>query len=129
MEQLGDEHFTLSEFNDFEWPNFPKEEGYNVYSYGFDPVNIDHSDTAVILKDCNAQLVVTLGDTNPFSKIEQEDEETDDNGEIIPIEALENDDYENFKKERYVIHVRTVVTRKLEVYWDDKSKIVKYNFL
>ena len=129
VEQLGYEHFTLSEFEDFEWPNYPKEEGYNVFTYTFDPVNISHSDNAVVLKECNAQLVVSLGDTNPFLQIEQEDEETDENGEAIPIEALENDDYESYKKDRYNIHVRTIVTRKLEVYWDDKAKTVKYVFV
>lgn len=125
VEESGHEHFDLSECYDFSWPNTPKEEGYNTHTYTFNPINIQPADTAVILKKCGASLNITLGDTNPFLKSEPDEDHTDENGELIPIEALENE-HEKYNRDKYIIHVRTLVARKMEVFWDDKIGSLKY---
>ena len=126
VEEIGHEHFDLSECYDFNWPNTPREAGYNVHTYTFNPVELQSADTAIILKECGASLSVLLGDTNPFLQEEDEDEFYDENGEAIPIEAIDNVD--EAKKDRYIVHVRSVVMRKMEVYWNDKSESLKYVF-
>lgn len=127
--ELGHEHFDLSECYDFDWGNTPREPGYNVFTYTFEPTSIQFADTAVILKECGASLIITLGDTNPFLNGDIEKEHTDENGEVIPVEALEDNDTESSRKDKYIIHVRTLVSRKLEVYWSDKDNALKYNFI
>lgn len=127
IEECGHEHFDLSEVYDFNWANTPRESGYNVFTYTFNPSDLQNSDTAVVLKECGATLNVLLGDTNPFINQDEEDEHYDENNEPIPIEALENN-LDQTKKDKYILHVRTVVIRKLEVYWSDKTASLKYNF-
>jgi hypothetical protein len=127
IEECGHEHFDLSEVYDFDWPNTPREAGYNVYTYTFNPIEIQSADTAVVLKECGATLNVLLGDTNPFLNQDEEEEHYDENDELIPIEALE-DNLDESKKDKYILHVRTIVMRKLEVYWSDSSSSLKYIF-
>ena len=126
VEEIGHEHFDFSECYDFNWPNTPREAGYNVHTYTFNPIELQAADTAVILKECGASLSVLLSDTNPFLNQEDEEEYYDENGEVIPIEAIDNVD--ESKKDKYIVHVRTVVMRKMEVYWNDKSESLKYIF-
>ena len=125
VEEMEHQHFDLSEAYDFNWPNTPREAGYNVHTYTFNPIELQSIDTAVILKECGATLTVLLGDTNPYIIPENEEEYYDEDGEVIPIEILETDDT---KKDKYNLHIRTVVMRKLEVYWNDKSESLKYVF-
>ncbi|GAJ00709.1 unnamed protein product, partial [marine sediment metagenome] len=40
-------------------------------------------------------------------------------------ELIENDS----KKDKYFVHVRTMVTRKMEIFWDDKTGKLKYNII
>ena len=127
VEECGHEHFDLSEVYDFNWPNIPREAGYNVHTYTFNPMEIQAADTAVILKECGATLNVWLGDTNPFIDQEEEDEHYDANNEIIPVEALD-DTLDESKKDKYIVHVRALVVRKMEVYWSDKAGALKYVF-
>lgn len=126
VEEIPHEHFDLSEAYDFNWPNFPREAGYNVFTYTFNPMDIQNADSAVILKECGATLNILLGDTNPFVNQEEEEEHYDEDGSLIPVEAL-TEDSEN-KKDRYIVHVRTVIVKKLEVSWNDKSDSLKYIF-
>ena len=127
VEECGHENFDLSEVFDYDWPNSPCEAGYNVHTYTFNPNDIQNADTAVNLKECGATLTVLLGDTNPFINKDEEKEYYNDDGEVIPIEALE-DHQDESKKDKFIVHVRTVVTRKLEVYWNDKNSSLKYIF-
>ena len=115
-------------YYDFKWKNSPKEAGYNVHTFTFNPTDISHADSAVSLKECGASLNVILGDTNPFIINEPEEDQYDENDDPIPIEAYENEN-DNSKKDKYVIHVRTLVLRKLEVFWCDKSGRLKYMFV
>ena len=121
-------HFDLSEIYDF-FPGEPCDEGYNCFTYQYNPNLIQFADNAVILKKCGASLEVTLGDTNPFNKPEEEKEYKDDDGEVVPIEALEDDEEKMGKRDKYTVHVRTAVMRKMEVYWSDKDCSLKYNFV
>ena len=127
VEEMGSEHFEFDEAYENDWPNFPREAGYNVYTYTFNPTEIQSADNAVILKECGASLTVLLGDTNPFIRKDEEEEYHDENGEAIPVEALE-DHVDDSKKDKYILHVRTVVTRKLEVFWDHKVGALRYIF-
>lgn len=127
VEEMPHQHFDLSECYDYDWPNFPREAGYNVYTYTFNPNDIQCADTAVSLKECGASLTVLLGDTNPFINKEEEEEYHDENGEAIPVEALE-DHIDDARKDKYIVHVRAIVIRKLEVFWSDKTASLKYIF-
>lgn len=127
-EELGYEHYELSEYYDFDWGGTPKEAGYNIFTYSFNPTDLQHADNAVILGNCGATLIVTLGDTDPFVSVKEKEEYTDEKGELIPAEALDlNTDESN--KDKYIIHVRTVILRKLEVYWDSRQDAIKYEFI
>ena len=127
VEECGHENFDLAEVFDWDWPNTPCEAGYNVHTYTFNPNDIQNADTAVNLKECGATLTILLGDTNPFINKDEEKEYYNEDGEVIPIEALENEQ-DDGRKDKYNLHVRTIVTRKLEVYWNDKSSSLKYIF-
>lgn len=128
VEEAPHEHFDEDEFFDWNWPKAPKESGYNVHTYVYNPSEIQNADNAVILKECGASLHVTLNDTDPFMIPEEEQEYYDEDGDPIPIESLKKD-ANNYKKDKYVIHVINVISRKLEVYWDDKSESLKYVFI
>lgn len=117
VEQLSHEHFDLSEPWDF-FPSAPSEPGYNAYSFGFEPTTLN-ADTAIVLEPLKASLHVKLNDTDPFKSIEEED----DDGELVPIEALENVD---IRKNSYLIHVRALVYKKLIMSWNEKGKCLKY---
>jgi hypothetical protein len=127
VSELSSYHFDLAEFYDFEWPNFPKEPGYNCFTYSFQPDNIQYADNAVVLEKCGATLNVTLGDTDPFASGELEEEITDESGKPILKEEIEDNEDES-KKDKYIVHVRTSIIRKLEVSWDSHSKSVKYKW-
>ena len=128
VEEMGYEHFEFSEAYDFDFPSAPREPGYNLYVFSFEPRRINPSDNLVILKNCKAELNVTLGDTNPFLIKNDEDEYYDDNNQAIPIEALEDDEHAKSQREKYIVHVRVVFTRRLEVFWDNKANKLKYVF-
>ena len=120
-------HFDLSEPYYF-FPGEPSEDGYNAFTFQLHPNLIQTADNAVILKKCGASLEVTLGDTNPFSQPEEDKEYQDDNGDFVPVEALEDDD-DKMKRDKYTVHVRTVVMKKMEVFWSDKDNALKYIFV
>lgn len=124
VSERSHEHFDISEAYDFNFPNTPNETGYNVHTYTFNPMEIQSADTSVVLKECGATLTVLLEDTNPFLTEDDEDD-YDENGEIILKELIENDS----KKDKYFVHVRTMVTRKMEIFWDDKTGKLKYNII
>lgn len=128
VEEMGHEHFEISEAYDFDFPNAPREHGYNLYVFAFEPRRINPSDNLVVLKSCKAELNVTLGDTNPFLIKNDEEEYYDDNNQAIPIEALEDDEHSLSQKEKYIVQVRVVFTRRLEVYWDEKVNKLRYVF-
>lgn len=125
IEEADSEHFDLAEPYEFNWPNTPCEAGYNVYTNTFNPMEIQAVDNAVILKECGASLNVLLGDSNPFITAEDEEDYYDEKGDIIPKEAID-DLHDNSKKDKFIVHVRTLVMRKLEVFWNDKSESLKY---
>jgi hypothetical protein len=127
VEECGQEHFSLSEAFDFPWENTPCEDGYNVHTYTFNPNDIQNADTAVNLKECGASLTVLLNDTNPFLNKDEEKEYYNEDGEVIPVEALE-DHIDESKKDKFILHVCTVVTRKMEIFWNEKTSSLKYIF-
>lgn len=118
-------HFDQGEAYHF-FPGEPCDAGYNGFTYQFKPDQIQTADNGVILKKCGAVLEVKLGDTSPFSKPEEEKEYEDENGNAIPTELLEEDDDVIAKKDKYMVHVRVVVIRKMEVSWDDKKNCLRY---
>jgi len=120
------EHFELSEPWDL-FPSAPSEPGYNCYSFGYEPGTL-HADTAVNLGSVGSSLLVTLKDTNPFIEDEEQKEHYDENGDIIPIEALEDTDLYEFNRDKYIIHVRMLTMKKLTVSWSEKEKKLKYTF-
>lgn len=119
------EHFDLSECWDF-FPSAPSEPGYNAMSYSYDPKSLN-ADTAIVLESLNASLHVKLGNTDPFKSIETPEEgEYDEDGEIIPIEALPNSNVSVSNKDKYIIHVRALVYKKLEINWNGKDERLEY---
>ena len=124
VEKLSCEHFELSEPWDF-FPSAPSEPGYNAYSFGYEPTTLN-ADTAIVLEPLNASLHIRLGDTDPFRTIDEPEEEYADDGEIIPIEALGDDQSRKGHRSRYLIHVRALVYKKLTMSWNEKEKCLKY---
>ncbi len=119
--EMGPEHFSLDEAYDLKWPTTPTEQGYNVFTYTFNPSEILMSDNAVLLKQCGAILKVQLGNTDPYLQNSDNLDDSDD----VPIEAKPG--YaENIEKEKYRLHVRVVVLRKMEVYWSEKKGGLEY---
>ncbi|GAG94035.1 unnamed protein product, partial [marine sediment metagenome] len=127
VKEASHENFDEDEYFDFNWPKAPKEAGYNVHSYVYNPSDIQNADNAVILKECGASLIVTLNDTDPFIIPEEEKEYYDEDGEPIPVESIKKDK-DNSDKDKYIVYIITVNIRKLEVYWDDKTGSLKYIF-
>jgi len=124
VSEKSHEHYDMAEAYDFNWPNTPNESGYNVHTNTFNPVEIQSADTSVVLKECGATLSILLEDTNPF--LTEDDEDSyDENGEIILKELREDET----KKDKYNIHARIMVIRKMEIYWDDKTRRLEYNII
>ena len=117
------ENWSSDEFDSSEpwdsFPSAPSDPGYNGYSFGHEQGTLN-ADTAIILNDLDASLHITLKDNDPF-KIREDDE---DSGEdIIPIEESGE---KNLNKDKYIIHVRGYVYKKLISSWDEKNKSMKY---
>jgi len=126
---LSHEHHSIDIMTDLKWPTTPTEEGYNAHTYNFVPKNINTCDTAVVLKECGASLVVRIGNSDPFLHENCDDEEDadvsgDNSIESIPIEAVEES--RSDVKDKFMLHVRMIVIRKMEVYWSDKSNSLEY---
>ncbi len=127
VQELSHEHFDLEEPWDF-CKSAPDQAGYNVHVFGYDLTTLN-ADTAMVLEPLNASLHIKLDDTNPFLTIEEPKEEYDEDGEVIPIEALENDNSDETDKDKYIIHVRALVYKKLEMSWNKKDERIKYLML
>lgn len=123
VEKLTHEHFELSEAYNF-FKSAPCETGYNAWCFGYEPTTLN-ADTAIVLQPLQASLHITLGDTDPYKTIEEPEEEYADDGEIIPIEALD-DQIADEQKSKYIIHVRALVYKKLIMSWNEKGKCLKY---
>ncbi len=124
VEKLSHEHFDLSEVWDF-FPSAPAEFGYNGYVFGYEPTTLN-ADTAIVLEPLNASISIRLADTDPFRTIEEPDEEYSDDGEIIPIEAREENTLKSSQVSKYIIHVRALVYKKTIMSWNEKEKCLKY---
>ncbi len=122
VEKLSHEHFELAEADFF--PSAPCETGYNAHSFNYEQ-NTLNADTAIVLQPLQASIHITLKDTDPFKTIDEPEEEYENDGEIIPIEALEEQISES-EKSRYIIHVRALVYKKLTMSWNEKGKCLKY---
>ncbi len=127
IEKLSHNHFEFSEPWNF-FPSAPSEPGYNALSLGYEPSSLN-SDTAIVLEPLNASLHVKLGDTNPFLSIDEPEEEFGVDGEIIPVEALDEDTLDHQSGSRYLIHVRALVYKKLIMGWNAKDNCIKYTIL
>lgn len=125
VQELDHEHFELSvPWNSF--PSAPCEPGYNGATFGFEPGTLQ-ADTAVVLDSLNATIHITLNDTNPFNVSERVKEQFDEDGELIPFETMEDSNIEE-NSDKYNIHIRLLTTKKLDVYWSEKEKKLKYEF-
>jgi len=127
IDKLSHEHFELSEAWDF-FPSAPCEPGYNALSIGFEQKTLN-ADTAIVFEPLNASIHVKLGDTDPFKSIDEPEEEYLEDGEIIPIEALMDEESLVNKASKYLIHVRALVYKKLILSWNEKAKCIKYLML
>jgi len=123
VEKLTHEHFELSEAYNF-FKSAPCETGYNAWCFGYEPTTLN-ADTAIVLQPLQASLHITLGDTDPYKTIEEPEEEYADDGEIIPIEALD-DQIDEAQKSKYIVHVRALVYKRLVMSWYEKGKCLKY---
>jgi len=117
-------HFSRSEAYDF-FPSAPTDPGYHVYTFSYDPVG-NNADSSVDIDNLNASLNLKLGDTDIFKSVEETLEEFDEEGNIIPVEALEEDEAYLMRKEQYIVHVRLVVYKKLEIQWSNEENKLKY---
>jgi len=127
IEKLSHEHFELSEpWNLF--PSAPSEPGYNAHCYCYEPTTLN-ADTAIVLEPLNASLHIKLKDTDPFQSFEEPEETYAEDGEAIPIEALEESQISDKHRQKYLIHVRALVYKKLVMSWNDKTKSLKYLML
>lgn len=117
-------HFENSEPYHF-FPAEPSDPGYNCFTYQYKPSQIQSADNAVILVKCGASLEVVLGDTDPFSKPEEEREYRDGEGNLLPKEAIEHIE-DNSNKPKYDIHVRVVMEKKMDVFWDEKKNKLSF---
>jgi hypothetical protein len=124
VEKMTYEHFELSEPWDF-FPSAPSEFGYNAFSFGYEPTTLN-ADTAIVLEPLNASLHVRLADTDPFKSFDEPEEEYTEDGEMVPVEAIEDELAEKDKNSKYLIHVRALVYKKLEISWNEKDKCLKY---
>jgi hypothetical protein len=113
LEKWSHEHFDLSEAWDF-FPSAPNEPGYNAYAFGYEMTTLN-VDTAIVLEPLNAALYVRLGDTDPFKTIDEDEDDSDD--DTVPEEIPESE------KSKYLIHVRALVYKKLEISWNGKDKM------
>ena len=120
-------HFTRSETYDF-FSSAPCEPGYHVYTFSSEP-NTINSDTTVDISTLNSTLVLKVGDTNIFKSFDTVTEELDEEGQAIPIEALEEDKAYLLKREQFIVHVRLVVYKKLEMTWSKEEGKLKYNLV
>ena len=127
VKELPHEHFDLDEPWEF-CESAPSEPGYNVHSFGYELTSLN-ADTAMVLEPLNASLHVKLGNTDPFLSIDEPNEEYDEHGEIIPVEAFEKDEEQSGEKDRYIVHVRALVYKKLEMSCNEKEKRLKYVML
>lgn len=127
IDDMSHEHFDMSEPWDM-FPSAPSEPGYNGYSLGFEQGTLN-ADTAIVLDSLTATLHIKLGDTDPFRTIEEPDEEIADDGDLIPVEALVENQTSSVEKNKYIIHVRALVYKKLIVSWNEKDKAQKYLLL
>lgn len=113
--KVGPEHSQSEAFDYF--PAAPREPGYNVRSYSSD-VSTLHADSGVVLKNLNASLTITLGDTDPFKKVVEVEEEYDEEGQLIPRQNI--DTVEN-SGDQYTIHIRSIVQKKITVNWNGEK--------
>jgi hypothetical protein len=123
-EKLPHEHFDQGD----RFPKSPYEAGYNSYTYTYSPIDIQKVDIGVIPKATGTSINVVLEDTNPYLLAEEDQEYYDDDGEPIPKEALE-DTNDQSKKDKYIVHIRAVFSRKMEIYWDEKDTRLKYVYV
>ena len=125
LDDLSHEHFEFSEARHF--PSAPADPGYNAFPIGYNQTTLN-SDVALVFEPLGASLHIKLDNTDPFENIEDLDENIeDDDSDIIPTEALEESTM--MSKNKYIVHVRGLVYKKLIFNWDDKAKTFKYSLL
>jgi hypothetical protein len=103
----------------------PCESGYNTIPLNYNSGNLN-VDTSVVLNPLNATLHVKLGDSNPLNAVDETEINHQHHGKIIPVEALDDDTAYINNRNRYIIHVRILVYKKLEMSWNKDAKCIKY---
>jgi len=114
FDKLSNIHFDKDEPHDHS-KSIPAEPGYSVYYYGYEPSTLN-ADTAMVLRTLDASLEITLG--NVLIDNKKSEEKYDKDGKLIPQEEKELDEY--------IIHVRALVSKKIETVWNEKDKRLKY---
>ena len=110
---LGSEHFDQSEPWDF-FISAPSEPGYNAYAIGYDFNTIRNTDTGIVLSPAQASLevkLISVGSEDFSYSSDSSDEDT------IPDKPIKLEEKER-PKEKFIVHVRALVCKKLEMRWD-----------
>lgn len=112
--KLSREHFDQSEAWDF-FPSAPSEPAYNAYALGYDFNSIRNTDTGIILDLIHGSLCIRLADTNPFKSLD-----------ILSDSPSEDCDEKNeSENQEFIIHVRALVCKKMEMIWNDPKLTYK----
>ena len=97
IKELPYYHFTRSEAYDF-FKYVSTEPGYSVYTYGYNPYSVN-ADSSVDISTFNVNLIIKLEDTDIFNN-----------------KSKEND--------KYIVHVRMAVYRKIEIKLNEENQLV-----
>lgn len=109
LDNMDIDHFDKIEC----WKHFPSppsEPGYNAYSFAYDSTSLD-ADVGIVMNEIKAKLLITLGNTDPHLKPIKV---TEDEGKG-DLEELESDRVSDRTGDRFVTHVRLLVTRKMTI--------------
>ena len=109
IEKMSHEHFETSEAEDF-FESVPTEPGYNVLCLGYEPDSLC-TDTGIILDRLNATLHIKVENTDPTLSVYSDNNIWDEL---------------STKKKKYIIHVRGMIYKKVEVGWDRLTNRMRY---
>lgn len=108
LDNMESDHFDKIE----PWKHFPSapwQPGYNAYSFSLDSTTLD-ADVGIVWDGLKAKMTATLGNTDPTLKPVKR---TDEHRAVL--DELENDNKVQSSSDRFQIHVRLLVTKKMIV--------------
>lgn len=110
LEDMDSDHFDKMECIKH-FPSPPAEPGYNGYSISHDSTSLD-AEVGICMDGIKARLIPTLGNTDPFLKPVKVAE--DEDKKRVSIDELDTRE-ENGKGDRFLIHVRLLVMKKMVI--------------